>query len=708
MSQTICDKSRYLDFAYELAGAKTAREANALIDRFAKNFGISSTNPDFRRADGGGLPTDPYAVGIWRRSEVEGEVCYVRDNHAPFEHMWSTADRISLKRGRSRVVLLGESVARAWPLDPLFNCASCLTSQIRCLAQGDGIDVVDLARSGIEADGLIQLLNSASVIEPDIYVVFAGNNWGFDPTGVDLARMAQLLRDDSAWHGIAAYLEEVYRQQIRFSVSRIARVAAAQGVPVIFVIPGVNLRDWTLNKGCHSPIISTGDRRRCESLVAEIDAALAEQRIAGAEMLSRELMEIEGGVSPAGLQALARCALARGAWSEAVDSFERAWNTGLRLLIPPFSAFSLRIDELRRAVAAENMAMVDVPRLLLDANKGFPPGRECFFDGVHMTPRAIRVAMAGLTEKIATHFGLRLPDSCNLSLVPASIEDKAPAQAHFVAVFYNGYAEQHRELVRYHAEQAIQMGGQSMCALIRAYVDRGIRRCSDALCRSFHDLRVLAAEYPIINHFLNLSTGTAKRQDLSLMQILINSLAVKMPSAADRFESLIRIEHAPSRRQIDVVNDSGYVQPRLNSGSAPPDRSYFACHQQEMSIPFICERVPNSLFLCLTTRVSSLASVGKEVSLLLNGVPLQQWPATNMWYTFRLEIDSTMLKDAMNVFTIVWPDPESSRQDRIHDVAAILESKAGIPMRTLPDIYVRYGEVHGFLVGPPASRGGQQ
>jgi hypothetical protein len=87
---------------------------------------------------------------------------FVRRNELDPFGLWARCERISSKSNRTRIVLLGESVARGHLYDPHYNCARAL-QQALSKSFGDEVEVVDLARSGASYSQVLEIALEATV-----------------------------------------------------------------------------------------------------------------------------------------------------------------------------------------------------------------------------------------------------------------------------------------------------------------------------------------------------------------------------------------------------------------------------------------------------------------------------------------------------------------------------------------------------------------
>jgi hypothetical protein len=174
-------------------------------------------------------------VGVWDPVPREdGAVEFARAAEATAEwRYWADVERIPPKTG-TRVVLIGESVARGYLFDPAVTPARLLEAAL-------GVEVVDLARTDLLPSMLPPLFESLSGFEPDAVVLFAGNNWTHVVFEIEeLTEVADGLRSGGAGAARRVYHELLGRR----ARETLARVAELVDVPLCIVVPQFNLRDW--------------------------------------------------------------------------------------------------------------------------------------------------------------------------------------------------------------------------------------------------------------------------------------------------------------------------------------------------------------------------------------------------------------------------------------------------------------------------------
>lgn len=148
--------------------------------------------------------------------------------------------------GPTRVLLVGESVAAGYLLDAPNRPGAVLADLL------PAHDVVDLARTNETLESLLGTVEQASQLDPDVLVVWAGNNWvtgdlaalsPYHPAAVDRPGLGAALADG----GMAAaqeWADTAVRRHVATGLDRLAALAGAAGCRVVVVVPRVNEVDW--------------------------------------------------------------------------------------------------------------------------------------------------------------------------------------------------------------------------------------------------------------------------------------------------------------------------------------------------------------------------------------------------------------------------------------------------------------------------------
>lgn len=157
-------------------------------------------------------------------------------------HWWGLAKEVRVRKEVKRCVLLGESVARGFFFDPVHTPASMLSQALNG-ASDESYEVIDLAATNATLNDLMRLLDEIPLLEPDVVVIWAGNNW----SGLSQIALSPGLALLAA--GCESYLE-LSRQAKSSMESEFNRFEkriqelSSSSVSVIVVVPAVNHETW--------------------------------------------------------------------------------------------------------------------------------------------------------------------------------------------------------------------------------------------------------------------------------------------------------------------------------------------------------------------------------------------------------------------------------------------------------------------------------
>ena len=239
-------------------------------------------------AVGYGVPMD-----FVLRQEAQGETRYLSNPRFTWLFFDAAVARVSppfslavrKPPGAVRIFVLGSSAAQGDP-EPGFGIARVLEVLLRDQHPGLELEVVNAAATAINSHYVYAAARGALRLEPDVFVVYAGNNEVVGPYGAGTVltasapplplvrasvaaqrtRLGQLVgnvaraagkslgrgRAPGAWHGMEMFLEQqvrrgdpalerTYRSYER-NLADTCRLARGAGVPVVLSTIAVNLR----------------------------------------------------------------------------------------------------------------------------------------------------------------------------------------------------------------------------------------------------------------------------------------------------------------------------------------------------------------------------------------------------------------------------------------------------------------------------------
>ncbi|MBV8201707.1 MAG: hypothetical protein JOZ15_13885, partial [Acidobacteria bacterium] len=409
-----------------------------------------------------GAPTRPRPISIWQPRGAGAELVFVRPEPLPLGDHFAARRELRPKRAPLplRVCLFGESAAAGYLYAPHVTPAGVLEAQLRAVAGDGAAEVIDLARTNETMGSLAATVESAVQIQPDVLVVFAGNNWNlletpevspYAPSVAARQRYAESWRrggpSGMAGHaggptvasgpagtgpiasagpggpaehdrssgpaGPVALAAERLREIAAAAFERIALIARAIGVPVVLVVPEVSLAGWESRQ----PLAwmpgegGAGRQRRARQpalarwyrLLASGRRQLGRGAWAAAARSARKMLDLDGGGNPTSWRLLARARMGAGderaAAAAARAEIDAAAYPALAFLGAP-QATSLAMDLLRQAARRHGFACVDLPEVFAGHTGSPLPGRRMFLDYCHLTAEGIEVAMAAVACEV--------------------------------------------------------------------------------------------------------------------------------------------------------------------------------------------------------------------------------------------------------------------------------------------------------------------
>jgi len=624
-------------------------------------------------------------VGIW---EATGDGSFVRLNTEDRSHLWASALKIPPKGPRRRVVLVGESVARGFLYDPDFTLAEALQKIMDAACGPDKIEVVDLARIGLNHEQLQELLVQALHLQPDALVIFAGNNWGLLPALSEerLLKMPAWFRAAGSWRGVKEVYESNLIAKSEQTLSLLEEIIQERRIPVVFMLPEFNLADWVTELDC-PPLLN------CEETEAWLRAkSEAEQLLKGADWeqaqrLGERLLELDQGTTPAGPNVLAEVSQKRGDHQTAKTFLELARDAVLSL---PFQktprCYSVVQQAIREGAAAHGIHLVDLPREFANYLRGELPDRRLFIDYCHLTLEGIRFSMALAAETLLPLLNYPAKSSQELAQVEMEVDGNVHAGAHFLAAVISGNMGQRIDVTRHHIRTALAYD-RDIARTMQLFLDFHIRNAPTSLCRSYEQLcelpnkTMIAAFY---NHsmrekFLNTKLITAISEELEAVGIPVRS----------HIERLLISEHGIKNRTVNLVNNlySTSSRPRLVVDLRP---EFYKATAKNTNFVLVCEK-PEPLKFAITTKVPAVKS-DQTISLRLNGNLVAEIPATDRWATSTCSAPAGLVHSGLNQVELSWPMPLWSGEKQRARVADRLEAGE------LVEITPIFGLVHSLRV----------
>jgi hypothetical protein len=651
----------------------------------------------------GGRPDDPLQwnagnVGIWERKVENGKVCFVRGRETMKEwHLWANVGRIEAKGAKTRVVYLGESVARGYLYDPEFNPAAVLQTILGPHFGGE-IEVIDLARTSIPFE-IREVALSALQLEPDIAIIFAGNNWTVsNPQPSEIPEIVEALNNDGIT-GLKRIMEQQIARNSRRVANDIALAYESHGVPLIWLVPEYDLVDWR-DPFTNAPYLVEGANQEWLMLLEEARQTFRNGDFAKAKECALRMVEIDQGVTVAGLYLLADCSY------ELKDSEDQrkylelardatSWDSTRAGMA---RCYSVTQEVLRTEPRKYKNQIIDVPELFKQYLHGEVPGRRLFLDYCHMTSEGIQVTMAAAASavlKILKGAEIPWPTLTGDHLLPSR---EIEGEASFLAAIHHGHWWQSYDIVRHYCSRALSMS-PLVAELMLNYIELQTQN-SVPMRMSEAENRILALGAPLIRRYFLATNG--KRLDRVLLDAIVDALAEAGIDGREQLERVRRKEHSVTHTATNLLDyyyaSSGNHSPQEMAwmvwgqqykGYLSYEGEYHRCLWLESTFFFVGE-ADSPVSLNLTCRLPVSAAPDAVISLALNGKPHAEIVIGHEWSSWIIELPGAIVREGLNEIALRWPIPEFSSR------AALETAIVNLCSGRFPDFYPVFGEIYSF------------
>jgi hypothetical protein len=632
--------------------------------RLLQTAGMLAAPPPLPRhgGEGRGEGARDQPISIWIPQE---DGTWVRPDPLPLGDHYATRRVLAKKTAELplRVAFFGESAAAGYLYAPHLTPARVLEDQLRATIGRDDFEVIDLARTNETLPTLAATVRASVQIQPDLLVLFVGNNWNlletpevspYAPSIRARQRFAKALRE--GLDDPLRLAEEELRRTAEGTFELIALIAGAVGIPVIVVMPEVNLADWETRQ----PIVSLPGKQVAEWYRLYREAVQGEPR--AAIRIADRMRSLDDGRCPTTWRILARARLALGDAASAdiareacLAEVDSARYPMLAFLSAPQATTQAR-ELLDEACHRHGFARVDLRQIFAEHTGAALPGRRLFLDYCHLTREGIQVAMAAVAAEVLRLSGMTETDEDWKSLLARlpepSITPEAEATARFGAAVHSAHrllsVGPKQEILEYWCRAALEASPgveSAMLDLLEARCAPGPAVLTAAQQRN------LASPYRLL-----LQHGWRwDHLDADLIEVLLRVLNRPAPRA-------LLENHGVRAEGIDLADPFYHWEPlerfypEVMDLEDLPKRGTYRSPWPESSFCLIVdgERTRRKVELELIARLPDEGKVEPAV----NGTALQPFSVDSTWTRNVFDVPAGLLRPGLNRLTLRWPSPE--------------------------------------------------
>ncbi|MES1245983.1 MAG: hypothetical protein ABUT39_30530 [Acidobacteriota bacterium] len=597
----------------------------------------------------------PEPISIWVPRE---DGTWVRPEPSPLGDHYATHRVLAKKTAELplRVAFFGESAAAGYLYAPHLTPARVLEEQLRTAIGRDDFEVVDLARTNETLPTLAATVRASVQIQPDVLVLFVGNNWNlletpevssYAPSVQARQRFAAALRE--GLDGPLRLAEEELRQTAEGTFEWIALIAGAIGIPVVVVVPEVNLADWETRQ----PVVSLPENQAAEWHRLYREAL--EEEPGEAIRIADRMRELDGGRCPTTWRLLARGRLAlgdvEGAREACLAEVDSARYPTMAFLSAPQATTQAR-DLLREACRRHDFTCVDLREVFSEHTGSILPGRRLFLDYCHLTREGIQVAMAAVAAEVLRLSGMTETDEDWRSLLARlpgpAVTPEAEATARLGAAVHSAHrllsVGPKQEILEHWCRAALDASPgveSAMLDLLEARCAPGPAVLTAAQQRN------LASPYRLL-----LQHGWRwDHLDADLIEVLLRVLNRPVPPAlvenhgvrsegVDLADPFYHWE--PLERFFPEVMDLEDLPKRGTCRSPWPESSFCLITDGRRDVELeLIARVPDE----------------GEIEPAVNGTLLQPFHVDGRWTRTAFQAPAALLRPGLNRLTLRWPSP---------------------------------------------------
>lgn len=545
------------------------------------------------------------------------------------------------------------------------------------------VEVIDLAKSNLKFEELVEMVLWSERLEPDIVLIWAGNNWAttiFNSLQNNFEKYYSIINNGSFLKGRQIF-EEEYRKLITSFIEKLIKL---KSIPIL-IIPENNLFDWHVSEAEARYTFPNNNHENWTCLRKEIEDNLEKKHYHDIKVKIQKLIDYNE-YNPVGYDLMAKYALNIGDIKLAKSYFEMARDTQIfrKPDLPYLPSFvkEIFIEEANK----NDITVIDLSEAFDDYSKD-GIGKNFFLDYCHHNAEGIRIAMSAAAKVIIgkiNNSNLILDDLFNKSIVPNNIFH---ARSYFLAAIHNDHrGNQPFELLKFLCKKALYID-KNIASLMEQFVDIVLRNASGGLNKNFLKL----CEAGIYKQYTGLfDMGSLKILDINLVNAIVESLKDVGIDIEAKVSSLRKHEYdVEVQETIDLLeNKFCHDSYKFISFFSDVKKTlYYQAFFNESKF-FVISNHNAEFKVTLTLRIKEL-NFEEDVLISVNDKIIMTIKVNDKWSTHQFEIKKDWFtNDDINIIKIKWP--------YFNEIKFKKENISNTPKQILRNLDPTYGEVFLF------------
>ena len=607
-------------------------------------------------------------ISIWLPEEMEGEIIYTRPRQGVFGDHYSHRPSFSKQKeaGAIRICYFGESAALGYLYAPHFSPAEYLEQVLNKSFKTKKFEVIDLSQTNETLDSMAEKMHSSIELSPDMWVIFAGNNWSlletpeFSPGFTSLINRQQIGRLilQNSYDELADQVVKKRLNKIGRTLEKINLLAKEFKIEPILVIPEVNLADWESRQPIPDfpdPVINQW-YQVYENCLKFIETSEWDKLLES----SFKMWEMDQGTCSTTYRLISIAHMNLGNLEKA----KAAARAEIDSIMLPFMGFlnapqitSYDQEVLRRAASFYGFKLIDVPNLIAEKYPGKLPDRELFLDYCHFTIDGIRLVIQEIEKQIYLLLNLNSDENSPGDVSP-EISKEEEALAQFGAAIHTAHrlvgVSGKNKMIDYWCRKAYHTSpgiSKTMLDFVEARASNIPAVLTAAQQRNLH------SPYRLLHSHGWKYSGNL---DIDIILAIQEVLKHDYPETEEWINQSLLRSHSVEDHSYDLIDTGNYLWNPLVQAYADLLKPYWAGTSAVFRAiwprtDFVLISTANrDLDANLVAKVSSLRS-SNDLRISVNSKEIGTPQINNSFHPINFCIPGEVLQSGVNKLTIDWP-----------------------------------------------------